>query len=77
MGQTDGNASDVTDKAYTEVSRNIRGLAMHLDKVLARGDDVTALQETDVLESDLTWLQAKATAKGLIHSYLCSPYGYF
>jgi hypothetical protein len=37
---------------------------MHLDMVLAMGDDVTALEETDVLECDVTWLKAKAAAKG-------------
>ena len=51
-------------RPYTVVSRNIRGLSLHIDSVLASGNDVTALQETDVLECDVTWLTAKATAKG-------------
>ena len=30
-----------------------------LDELLAIGNDVTALQETDVLESDVAWLRPK------------------
>jgi exonuclease III len=55
---------DIPPTPFSIVSRNIRGLTHHIDEVLAAGNDVTALQETDVLETDVTWLKARARAKG-------------
>ena len=75
----DSNSATVTSdcaqvessRPFTVVSRNIRGLGLHLDAVLANGNDVTALQETDVLESDVTWL--RATAPKVTRSHLLQP----
>ena len=58
--QPDEANQDEEARPYTVASRNIRGLTLHIDGVLAGGFDVTAFQETEVLECDTTWLKAKA-----------------